>query len=158
MNKERLPSMNKERFKVIPAVYLILIRDNKILMLRRQNTGFEDGNYSLIAGHVDENEGPTRAVSREADEEAGIHILPESLRLAHVMYRKKPDEERIDFFFTTDIWEGEPQNLEPEKCDDLSWFPLNHIPQNTIPHVRDVIENLFVNKKVYSESGLNNNA
>lgn len=158
MDKERLPSMNKERFKVIPAVYLILIRDNKILMLRRQNTGFEDGNYSLIAGHVDENEGPTRAVSREAGEEAGIHILPENLRLAHVMYRKKPDEERIDFFFITDVWEGEPQNLEPEKCDDLSWFPLDNIPKNTIPHVRDVIENHLVNKSIYSESGLNNRA
>lgn len=158
MDKERLPSMNKERFKVIPAVYLILIRDNKILMLRRQNTGFEDGNYSLIAGHVDENEGPTRAVSREASEEAGIHILPENIRLAHVMYRKKPDEERIDFFFIADAWEGEPRNLEPEKCDDLSWFPLDNIPENTIPHVRDVIENHLVNKRAYSEFGLNNNA
>lgn len=158
MDKEILLSMDKERFKVIPAVYLILIRDNKILMLRRQNTGFEDGKYSLIAGHVDENEGPTHAISREASEEAGIHIHPESLRLAHVMYRKKTDEERIDFFFITEVWEGEPQNLEPEKCDDLSWFPLDRIPQNTIPHVRDVIENHLVNKRFYSESGLNNNA
>lgn len=158
MDKESLPPMGKERLKVIPAVYLILIRDNKILMLRRQNTGFEDGNYSLIAGHVDENEGPIRAVSREASEEAGIHIRPENLSLAHVMYRKKPDEERIDFFFITEVWEGKPQNLEPEKCADLEWFSLDHLPQNTIPHVRTVIENHFVNRRFYSETGLSNNA
>ena len=154
MNKEILPPMNKERFKVIPAAYLILIRDNKILMLRRQNTGFEDGNYSLIAGHVDENEGPTRAVSREAEEEAGIHILPDNLKLAHVMYRKKPGEERIDFFFITNVWEGEPQNLEPEKCDDLSWFPINQLPQNIIPYVKSGIEN-YRNKILFSEFGWN---
>lgn len=158
MNKEISPSVTKERFKVIPAVYLILIRDRKILLLRRQNTGFEDGNYSLIAGHVDENEGPTRAVLREAQEEAGIDIDRSKLQLAHVMYRKKPEEERIDLFFIAEAWEGEPQNMEPEKCDDLKWFALDNIPQNTIPHVRDVIEKHIANKSVYSESGFNSNS
>jgi 8-oxo-dGTP diphosphatase len=40
----------------IPASYLFLERDNRILLLRRSNTGYEDGNYSLIAGHVEANE------------------------------------------------------------------------------------------------------
>jgi len=56
------------------------------------------------------------------------------------------------------VWEGEPQNMEPEKCDDLRWFALDHIPQNTIPHVRDVIEKHITNKTIYSESGLNSNS
>lgn len=33
-----------ERFKVITAVHLILIENNKILLQRRYNTGYEDGN------------------------------------------------------------------------------------------------------------------
>ena len=45
-----------ERFKVITAVHLILIENNKILLQRRYNTGYEDGNYSVVAGHVEENE------------------------------------------------------------------------------------------------------
>lgn len=153
--KETLPP--KERFAVIPAVYLVLIRNKHILLLRRLNTGFEDGNYSLIAGHVDESEGPTGAVIREAQEEAGIQVYPDTLTLAHVMYRKKPEEERIDFFFIAKTWEGDPQNREPEKCDDLSWFPLDNIPQNTIPHVRDFIEKRLVDKSNFSEYGLDIN-
>lgn len=34
-----------ERFKMRVAVHLILEQDNKYLLLRRYNTGYEDGNY-----------------------------------------------------------------------------------------------------------------
>ena len=59
----------KTRNKAVPAVYLILERDNKILIARRANTGYEDGNYQVPAGHVEEAELPTEAVIREAKEE-----------------------------------------------------------------------------------------
>ena len=39
-------------FKFKSAVHLFLIQDDKILLLRRYNTGYEDGNYSVIAGHL----------------------------------------------------------------------------------------------------------
>jgi ADP-ribose pyrophosphatase YjhB (NUDIX family) len=48
--------MKKERFKLIAAVYLVLIKNNKILLLRRHNTGYFDGYYSLPAGHVEKEE------------------------------------------------------------------------------------------------------
>jgi hypothetical protein len=34
-----------ERFKLVSAVHLFFIRDGKILLLRRFNTGYEDGKY-----------------------------------------------------------------------------------------------------------------
>ena len=45
-----------KRFKLIVAVHLFLLRNDEIILLRRFNTGYEDGNYSLIAGHIDGNE------------------------------------------------------------------------------------------------------
>jgi 8-oxo-dGTP diphosphatase len=39
--------MPKDWFKIIPAVHLILIREGHVLLLRRYNTGYEDGNYSV---------------------------------------------------------------------------------------------------------------
>ena len=34
------------------AAHLLLDKDVRILMLRRYNTGYEDGNYSVDVGHV----------------------------------------------------------------------------------------------------------
>ena len=111
------------------GVHLLLVKDNKVLLLRRFNTGYEDGNYSVVAGHVDSDEDLKTAMIREAKEEAGIEITPNNINFASVMHRKS-DDERIDFFFIADSWEGEITNMEPQKCDDLSWFDINNLPSN----------------------------
>ena len=144
--------MPTKRHQNIPASYLTLIKDSKILLLRRANTGFEDGNYSMIAGHVDPNETFTRCVIREAREEAGIVLKPENLKVAHVMHRKSNNEERVDFFFVAEKWDGEIINKEPHKCDELSWFDLDNIPKNTISYVKQAISAIR-NKVYYSENG-----
>ncbi|MFA5954282.1 MAG: NUDIX domain-containing protein [Patescibacteria group bacterium] len=145
--------MKKEHFKLIPAVHLFLIKDGKILLLRRFNTGYEDGNYSVPAGHIDGEEKATSAMTREAKEEVGIDINEGQLRMAHVMHRKS-DEERIDFFFEATQWQGEPKNMETNKCDDLSWFSIDQLPSNIIPYVKAGIEN-YRNKLSFSEFGWN---
>ncbi|MDD3284044.1 MAG: hypothetical protein PHZ07_00435 [Patescibacteria group bacterium] len=42
-----------ERHKITPASYLILKKENKILLGRRFNAKFENGNYILVSGHVE---------------------------------------------------------------------------------------------------------
>ena len=146
--------MSKERFKITPAAYFVPIKDNKILMLRRFNTGYMDGMYGFVAGHLEGDESFRQAMVREAKEEAGIDINPEDLEVVHVMHRSnmkgESDNERIDIFLTTDKWQGEIVNKEPHKCDDLSWFDLDDIPENTIRYIKQVIE-CIKQKKVYSE-------
>lgn len=147
----------KQRHKNIPASYLTLFKENKVLLLRRYNTGYEDGKYSMIAGHVDPGETFTQAVIREAKEEVGIDLFPENLKVVHVMHRDsgwEQDNERIDVFFVATHWEGEICNKEPHKCDDLSWFDLNSIPENVIPYIRQAIDSIK-NKIIYSEHGWN---
>lgn len=47
--------IKKERHKILTAVYAVIIKDNKILLSLRNNSGFMDNWYSLVAGHVEAN-------------------------------------------------------------------------------------------------------
>ena len=132
--------MTNEKFTLRAAVYLILIKDGKTFLSRRFNTGWMDGNYSLIAGHLDGNESVSTAMIREAFEEAGIKVAKEDLIPVKVLHRRA-NYEYMDFFFVAEKWKGEPTIKEPNKCDDMSWFPITSLPENILPYVKNVIEN-----------------
>lgn len=142
--------MAKERHRATPAVYLILKKDNKVLMHLRCGTGYMDNHYSLVAGHVEAEELPTACLIREAKEEAGVIVKEEDLQFAHVMYRAQKNDERVDFFYVCEKWKGKIQNLEPNKCGGLEFFDIKNLPINTIPYVKKVIENV-VDKVYFSE-------
>ncbi len=122
------------------AVHLFLMKENEVLLSRRRNTGYEDGNYSVPAGHLDGGEEVKAAAIREAAEEIGVRLAADDLEIVGVMHRKS-DEERIDFFLVAGAWSGEISNQEPEKCDDLAWFALDRLPANIVPYVARALQN-----------------
>lgn len=139
------------------ASYIVLIKDECVLLQRRFQTGWMDGFYSLPAGHVEDGETFTDALIREVAEEIGITLSRDTVKVSHIMHRKAENTiEYIDVFYTTVSWEGEPRICEPEKCDDLSWHPLRSLPENTIPYVREALENIQA-KEFYSEVGWQSN-
>ena len=122
------------------AVHLLLVKDERVLLLRRYNTGYEDGNYSVVAGHIEGGEDLKTAMIREAREEAGLEISRDSLEEVGVIHFKG-DAEYIHFFLEASEWSGEIINMEPDKCDELRWAGVRGLPDNTIPYVRRAIEN-----------------
>lgn len=138
-----------ERHTTRVAVYLLLKRDNKILLMRRCNSGWRDGEYTLPAGHYDGGEAIREAMVREAREELNITVTPENLDCIHVMHQMD-DSEYIDFYFTTDRWEGEIANNEPHKCDDMQWFSKDQLPENILPNVQYAL-NMIAANEVFSE-------
>ena len=148
----------RARFPV--TVHLLFFRDDQILLLRRFNTGYEDGNYSVPAGHLDGGETVRMAAVREALEETGVHINVDNITFATVTHRKSDDtlsgtSERVDFFVHIRNWEGEPFNAEPDKCDELCWCDVNSLPDNTIPYVRQAIHN-YMQDIPFEEFGWDN--
>ena len=141
---DRNASVNRfhlyDRFKLIPDVHVFLIKDDEVLLLRRCNTGFEDGCYSVVAGHVEADEEITSAAVREAKEEVGIEIERVDVQVVGVMHRRS-DEERVSFFLTASTWTGDIVNAEPDLCDDLSWHSLESLPSNTIPYIERALRN-----------------
>lgn len=142
----------KTRFTQIIAVHLLFIKNQKILLTRRHNTGYEDGNFSVPAGHVEENETCLEAAVRETKEEIDVKINESDLKLTHIMHRKSNGEHRIDFFFKCNKWSGKIKVNEPDKCDKLDWFSATELPANTVPYIKQAIEKAQVNN-YYSELG-----
>lgn len=130
-----------ERFKLIVTVGLLLLDEDKILLLRRHGTGWLDGYYGLVGGCIDGNESVTDAIIREAHEEADILIKPEWLTMVgvtHSKFNKANSEtmETVDFFFIGRQWEGTIHNNEPHKHDELKFFPLDQLPHPLMPHAK----------------------
>ncbi len=130
--------MNRARFPV--TVHLFFFRRDQILLSRRLNTGYRDGEYSVPAGHLDGGETVIAAAVREAQEEIGLQLKAEDIHFAGVIHRLE-DDERVDFFVTVGAWSGEPSNNEPDKCDDLRWVGVSSLPDNMVPYVRRAIRN-----------------
>jgi len=132
--------MRPERFTVPVAVHVFLVRDGRVLLLLRKNTGYEDGRYSVPAGHLEGGESVTQAAVREVGEEAGVAVATADLRFAGVMNRRGTDE-RIDFFFAVESWSGDIRNCEPERCGGLDWFAFEALPEKVVPYVRQALTN-----------------
>jgi 8-oxo-dGTP pyrophosphatase MutT (NUDIX family) len=124
------------------AVYAIIIKDGKILLSLRKGSGFCDGEYSFVAGHLEAEETLAEAMVREAREEANIDI--KKMRLGTVLFRFRSNSENknyLDCFFVVDEFDGIINNNEPEKCGELKFYPLGSMPENTIDYVKFSLKN-----------------
>jgi 8-oxo-dGTP pyrophosphatase MutT (NUDIX family) len=137
-----------DRFTVVPASYIFLLRDGsagtEVLLQLRRNTGYMDDHWAAAAaGHVERGETAIDAAHREAAEEIAVTSL--ELEFVTAMQRTQhaaPIDERIDFFFIARRWSGEPRIVEPEKCAELRWCPLDALPDPVVPHELEVLTRL----------------
>ncbi len=133
------------------CAYLVLRRNSQVLLGLRQNTSYCDGYYGLVSGHVENGEAATAGMIREAYEEAGIELLPSQLRLAHIMHRKTA-RLNMDLFFECTTYGGSIVNQEPDKCAELTFFPLDRLPLNTVDYVAEALW-CIARGQIYSERG-----
>lgn len=73
--------MSRDRYNLSIAVFVLLIKGDELCMLRRPNTGWMDGCFSLPAGGLEKGETLSTAAVRELKEEAGVHAIPSELTL-----------------------------------------------------------------------------
>ena len=143
---------NGIKLKSYVCVYLVLEHDGKVLLSMRENTGYEDGKWSLVAGHAEEGEMARDAMIREAMEEANITIAPEDLEFVYVMDRKSPNRQNIDIFFKCSRYNGELRNNEPHKCGGLEFFDIKKLPENVVHYVKVAITDI-VDGRFFGEYG-----
>ncbi|MDR1689186.1 MAG: NUDIX domain-containing protein [Clostridiales bacterium] len=143
------------KLKALSAIFPVILRNDegsvKILLHRRQNTGYQDGKWDISgSGHVDEGETATEAVVRECKEELGITVNPDNLEFIHLSQRFLTDRTYYDIYFIVKAYGGEPAIMEPDKCSDLKWFNIDSLPHDIIECRREDILH-YLNGIPYSE-------
>jgi 8-oxo-dGTP diphosphatase len=133
----------QQRFRAAVAVYGVLRRDGRVLLLRRAGSGFHDGELALPAGHVDEGESALAAIVRELAEEVAVEVRPQDCVLAltgHAGPERPGDETYVDLYFTIDRWQGEPRIGEPDKALELVWALADDLPGDTVGFMAEAID------------------
>ncbi len=140
-------AMRQKRTGASVNAYLILKKEGELLLQLRKNTGYYDGMWSLVAGHVEDGESATQGMAREAREEIGIEAL--DLRVLHIMHRKS-NRINVDLFFESTRWRNPVQNREPNKCERLQFFPMENLPPNLVDYNRSALQSI-ARGEFYSE-------
>lgn len=136
-----------ERHMAKLACYMLVFVDGKILLMKRQNSGCDDGMYGLPSGHIEEGEDPLEGAVRETLEEIGILVT--EMEFLSVIYRtnknigqKCSKKDFVDFSFVCKSFNGTPRIMEPEKCSEIILADVYNLPENVVPQVRVAIENI----------------
>jgi 8-oxo-dGTP diphosphatase len=117
--------MENERPKT--GIGVMIFKDGKILLHKRKGA-HGAGEYSFPGGHLEYMESFEACARRETLEEAGITIKNVRFLLLSNLKDYAP-KHYVHINFIADWESGEPQNLEPEKCEGWDWYSLDNIPE-----------------------------
>ena len=121
------------RRRVVVDVILLLMRNGRILLRERANTGYGDGAYEPPSGELADRETIVETAIRVAAA-AGIVIGAENVSLAHVMHDVSGTG-RIAFYLSVSGWAGRPTSA------DVRWFPVGDLPTNMLDRARVALRN-----------------
>jgi mutator protein MutT len=125
------------------CVYGIIINnDNKVLLMKRANTGFSDGMYTIPGGKIDDLELPSTAFIREMQEEVNLNINKSQLNCVMTQHRISYGYACVDFYYLVKEENADLTNIkinEPHKCDELKWVDVNNLPNELLEYVRNAI-------------------
>ncbi len=140
----------KQYFLTPSASILMLIKKDggktRVLLQRRQNTGFMDGLWDLsCSGHVEHGENMTRTAVREAKEELGITINPPDVKFFTFVHKREKEWDLTYYnaYFVCGQFSGEPRIAEPEKCSELKWFDIDNLPDDLINDRKHAVKAYF---------------
>lgn len=115
---------SKAKFSV--GVSVLVVRDNKLLLGRRINTGTLDGWLSTPGGRIEETEDMYAAARRELKEETGLDS--DALLVIGFKEHFRSGEHYFMFYlFASDV-QGVPENKEPGKCEGWCWVEWDKVP------------------------------
>lgn len=129
------------------GIGVMIIRDGKILLGKRKNA-HGDGEYAFPGGHLEYMESFEGCARRETQEETGIEI--QNIRFQFLLNMKTyAPKHYVHIGVLADWKSGEPQVLEPDKCESWEWYPLDQLPAPLFEACRFSIESYHTGRMYY---------
>lgn len=133
--------MERPRYRVSTKIALVNPAGNKVLMTR-----LHDGRFGLPGGHVEGEETPEEAISRELFEELGLSYQGD---LHKYDFWRDPNGDRILLGFIGSLDEATPLTLQEEEVTGVYWASLEDFDQGEVttvtyePFIRKVLSASF---------------
>lgn len=127
------------------GVAVIIKKGNQVLFGERKGS-HGAGTWSIPGGHLEFGESIQECALREVAEENGVTISNVKFLDFTEDYFTPEEKHYVTMYLVADYVSGEPQNLEPEKCNGWKWLEWNidTLPKNIfLP-----IENLFKKRNI----------
>ncbi|GBG78149.1 hypothetical protein CBR_g26184 [Chara braunii] len=132
--------------KVGVGVAVLVVRDQSVIIGRRKGS-HGTGTYALPGGHLDFGESWEECAIREVKEETGLDIA--NVRYAWVSNCVMLDEPKpchyITLFMRAELRNvaDEPENLEPDKCEEWQWVVWPRIPFPRFAPLQTLLDSPF---------------
>ncbi|MBK0122389.1 NUDIX domain-containing protein [Pantoea sp. S61] len=110
------------------GVGVLIFREGKLLLGRRKGS-HGAGDWSAPGGHLEFGESPDDCARREVLEETGLTLteLQNGAFTSDVF--PEANKHYITLLLVAHHPQGEPQLMEPEKCEGWQWFAPEALPQ-----------------------------
>lgn len=108
------------------------------ILFGKRTGGMLAGAWAFPGGKVDPGEDPSETALRECEEETGLRMENiGSLTLVHTSTNELDGHWYVTIFFSARYYEPEhdvgPRVMEPTKCEEWRWFPVDAIPSPLMP-------------------------
>lgn len=139
----------KERKPTRLGVDVAIIKDNEVLLGKRRGQVGEaiskvgEGQWAFPGGHLNPGEKISEAGLREVREETGNKMMVKIKGVIGISETNLPPAyiPHLIVVLLAKYLEGEPVLNEPERCEEWRWFPIDNLPENSFPGVKEALEN-----------------
>lgn len=129
---------------------MLIINDQQEVLLGLRNASHGTGEWSFPGGHLEFGEKIFDAAKREVKEETDLDIAQfELISVCDEMrYIQTDNKHYVNLGVLGKYTGGDPKLMEPEKCAEWKWFPIDALPSNLFEATSYILKN-FQDKKIY---------